>query len=244
MGRKYTYRPPRAHHRLVLGAVAPRYGDALASVDLRSALTPVRDQGREGDCFAFTGAALKEFNCAVWGGGVATPLGAWLSPAYLAWRVRLEEGTFPSDAGASLADTLAVLQQYGVCPESFLPYQMDPAQAGDASCDVAALPYRVAQPQLVDFGDVAQVKAVLSAKKVIAMGFTVYPSFEATGQDGIVSPVGPDEGLIGGHAVLLVGYDQRGWIIRNSWGSSWGDGGYCYQPYGYEDHWLEAWTTS
>lgn len=32
----------------------------------------------------------------------------------------------------------------------------------------------------------------------------------------------------GGHAVCLVGYDENNFIVRNSWGEQWGDGGYAY----------------
>jgi C1A family cysteine protease len=43
------------------------------------------------------------------------------------------------------------------------------------------------------------------------------------------------EQLIGGHAVLAVGYDdaEQSFIVRNSWGTSWGIKGYCMMPYGY-----------
>lgn len=39
-------------------------------------------------------------------------------------------------------------------------------------------------------------------------------------------PVGPDEEYCG-HAVLLVGYDERGFVAKNSWGPEWGDRGFC-----------------
>jgi len=43
------------------------------------------------------------------------------------------------------------------------------------------------------------------------------------------------EQQVGGHAVLAVGYDQakRAFIVRNSWGVSWGFGGYCWFPFEY-----------
>jgi C1A family cysteine protease len=48
------------------------------------------------------------------------------------------------------------------------------------------------------------------------------------------------EKLLGGHGVLICGYDddRSVWIVRNQWG----DHGYCYMPYGYESIWTEAWT--
>jgi C1A family cysteine protease len=41
------------------------------------------------------------------------------------------------------------------------------------------------------------------------------------------------EKLLGGHAVLLVGYNKTNstFIVRNSWGTNWGDRGYFYMPF-------------
>ena len=43
------------------------------------------------------------------------------------------------------------------------------------------------------------------------------------------------ERVVGGHAVCAVGYDdaKQWFIVRNSWGASWGDHGYFYMPYDY-----------
>ena len=51
------------------------------------------------------------------------------------------------------------------------------------------------------------------------------------------------EKFLGGHAMVIVGYNNEGFIIRNSWGINWGDEGYSI--YKYKDwgvHW-EIWTT-
>lgn len=46
----------------------------------------------------------------------------------------------------------------------------------------------------------------------------------------------------GGHAVACVGYNEYGLIIRNSWGSLWGEGGYCTLPYSQLNKIYEAWA--
>ena len=55
----------------------------------------------------------------------------------------------------------------------------------------------------------------------------------STTTTGVVSMPKNTEVLIGGHAMMLVGYDKSNFIVRNSWGDKWGDGGYCYVPYNY-----------
>ena len=39
------------------------------------------------------------------------------------------------------------------------------------------------------------------------------------------------ETMKGGHAVTVVGYNEIGFIIRNSWGTDWGNAGYTALPY-------------
>jgi len=68
-------------------------------------------------------------------------------------------------------------------------------------------------------------------------GFSVYESFESPllAATGVAQLPGPGERLVGGHAVVAVGYDQPSgrFIVRNSWGSGWGMGGYFTMPYQY-----------
>lgn len=246
LGRRYHYRPAHAGNPLKLAskvADGDTIGEVKPAVDLTPLCTPVRNQGQEGACSGFATAALKEVDCAVWGGGT-TPLGEYLSPAYLYARTRRLEGTWPADSGCSLADELSTLTNYGVCPETFLPY--DPGQAGQwptPDCDVAAVAYRCGDPIQVDFSVRDAVKAMLSANRAVAIGFEVPTSFETTGADGIVPDEQPGEAMLGGHAVLVVGYDATGWLVRNSWGCNWARGGYCTMKYGYEALWMEAWVS-
>jgi C1A family cysteine protease len=79
------------------------------------------------------------------------------------------------------------------------------------------------------------INALASGYPVV-VGFLVYSSFmsNAVVRTGMMRyPNVRTEPLLGGHAVLLVGYDNRTrrFIARNSWGSRWGDRGYFYMPY-------------
>lgn len=68
-------------------------------------------------------------------------------------------------------------------------------------------------------------------------GFTVYESFETRKvvETGIASMPRKKERVLGGHAVLAVGYNQKDkrFLVRNSWGTGWGKNGYFTMPYEY-----------
>src|SRR5208283_5114841 len=238
----YRYHPPRADHpliksapkalKLTLAAVPP-------AMDLRNLCLPIRDQGQEGACSGFSTAAFRETSHAL---ATGRPLTGYLSPAYLYAFTRMYDGTFPTDSGASIADEFYVLQNLGVCAETLLQYAADATEQPTAADVVAALPFRLGQPVQVE-RDPASLKSVLASKQTITIGFTVYESFENTGTDGKVPmPNTGSEKILGGHGVLVCGYDDANgwWIVRNQWGQSWGANGYCFMPYGYEQFWTEA----
>jgi C1A family cysteine protease len=81
------------------------------------------------------------------------------------------------------------------------------------------------------------MKGCLAAGYPFVFGFTVYESFEsdAVAKTGVVEMPAPSEKVLGGHAVVAVGYDDstQRFIVRNSWGPGWGMGGYFTIPYAY-----------
>jgi C1A family cysteine protease len=85
--------------------------------------------------------------------------------------------------------------------------------------------------------DVAQMRGCVAAGFPFIFGFTVYESFEsdAVARTGNVPMPEGDERTLGGHAMCVVGYDnpKRLFIVRNSWGPSWGKNGYGTMPYAY-----------
>lgn len=247
--RRYLYRPPPANHPLLLGApMASKAADASTlpnAVDLRNLCLGVRNQGSENACTGFATAAFREVCHAVAAGD--NPLPNYLSPGYLYARARIVGGSFPDDSGGSVADEFDALTNYGVCPEAFLPFSGDPAEAPTPASDVAAAPFRVRQALQVDFTDAAAIKAVLASRQGIAIGFVLYESFEKPASGGrLAIPDVDNERVLGGHSVLVCGYDdsKSWWIARNQYGAGWGDGGYGFMPYGYEKFWTEAWTAA
>jgi len=100
----------------------------------------------------------------------------------------------------------------------------------DARKHEAVLYQRVTQ-------DIQQLRGCLAAGYPFVFGFSVYESFEsdAVAKSGRVPMPKPKEKMLGGHAVLAVGYDHgaKRFIVRNSWGPSWGQKGYFTIPYAY-----------
>ena len=87
--------------------------------------------------------------------------------------------------------------------------------------------------RVADFNGV--IDALASGYPVV-VGFTVYSSFESNSvaKTGVMPyPNISTERVLGGHAVLIVGYNKNRnvFIVRNSWGTGWGDGGYFYMPF-------------
>ncbi len=81
------------------------------------------------------------------------------------------------------------------------------------------------------------MKGCLASGYPYVFGMTVYESFESqsVAQSGHAQMPAAGEQVVGGHAVLAVGYDdsQQWFIVRNSWGNGWGMQGYFTLPYAY-----------
>jgi C1A family cysteine protease len=200
------------------------------SVDLRSDCPPVYDQGELGSCTANAIAAAFEFDL------LRQKLKDFIpSRLFIYYYERLLEGTVSEDAGAAIRDGCKVINLRGVCPESLWPYDTSkfavqpPLAATVAARGDKSLTYKRV-PQTL-----RSMKACLASGFPIVFGINVYQSFMDASNGDIPDPQ-PSEQLLGGHALLCVGYDDstQRFHFRNSWGSSWGDGnGYGTISYGY-----------
>jgi C1A family cysteine protease len=206
-----------------------------SSVDLRKTGFldfPIYDQLELGACTANAIAAALRF-CQVREGLPA------LDPArlFIYWSERDLEGTTGVDGGAELRDGLKVVATTGYPDEALWPYDIVrfADRPSDAAFSAAAKDHVTSYYRVATTAD--SLKRALALGYPVCVGFTVYESFEGpdVAQHGAVPIPGLGESVIGGHAVLCVGYDDDHgeWACRNSWGESWGDGGYFYLPYGY-----------
>jgi hypothetical protein len=205
----------------------PATTSPIAAVDLRSKFPPVYDQGNLGSC---TANAL----CAAF---------AYAAPGYVASRLflyyneRLLENDISHDAGAYIHDGIKALEKYGVCTEAIWPYITHKyAVKPPPACYTAALSDRVLTAQNIQPTLTAMRQALFQGYPFV-FGIQVYSSFEtaAVSANGIVPLPGPNDKLLGGHALVAVGYDdnKKWFIVRNSWGAGWGSRGYGFIPYAY-----------
>jgi C1A family cysteine protease len=204
------------------------------SVDLRGPNMPdVYDQGQLGSCTANAAAGLMQYERRK-AGHAPDFVPARL---FVYYEERVIEGTVGEDSGAQLRDAAKVLATSGVCPETDWPYDIStftrpptPQMFVDAAPHKAVRYARVAQ-------DLTHLKATVAAGNPIMFGFTVYASFESAevARTGVMPMPKRGEQILGGHATLIVGYDDAhsAFLVRNSWGSGWGQGGYFWMPYPY-----------
>ena len=229
--RTFGWQPPqavgRAPHTGARTAVAGFAG--LREEVLIEHLPPVYDQAAVGSCTAQALAAGIEALLPRAGYGAERP-----DRAALYRRERELIGTAGEDSGAIIADGLAVLGEVGWEREEGEP----PGTWGDRwTQPPRSLPPsapRLVNAEPLDF-DVATVCTELDAGHPVVIGLQATRDWEDPTGDTLPEPAGE---VIGGHAVLLVGYDLnlRCFRVRNSWGTSWRDGGYAWLPFA----WLRA----
>lgn len=206
---------------------------AITQVDLTAGFPEVFDQGQLGSCTAQALLGAYEFEMLK----QKEPL-VPLSRLYLYYQERLKEGTVASDAGAAIQDGVWVLQKGpGVCREVVWPYDISKfAVRPSATATADAGNHHVVQCQRVS-DNLNDLRQILVDGNPIVFGIEVFSSFQSpqTEQTGMIPMPGPHDTLEGGHAIVLVGYDDNRQLFkfRNSWGITWGDAGYGYLPYAY-----------
>jgi C1A family cysteine protease len=159
------------------------------------------------------------------------------------------------DCGADLRTSLKAMIRCGAPPERYWPYEADRlAAAPEAFLFTFLEPYRQIRYVRLDsrkstgVQNLQVIKAFLAAGFPSAFGFGVPDSLT---DDGDIPYRPTFDSLLGGQALLAVGYDDR-WLrgsrgallVRSSWGEAWGEDGYGWLPYAYVEEQLatDFWT--
>jgi C1A family cysteine protease len=215
------------HHMMSSHSSNSIHTISFQKVDLRSKFPPPFDQGSLGSC---TANAL----CGVIAYDIPGFIGSRL---FLYYNERYIENDVKNDGGAMLSDGVESLKIYGICPESDWKYDISKFSVKPSQkCYKDAVSHHAVNVKNIN-NTMKDMKNALSNGYPFVVGITIYESFESDDVEktGMVNMPSPSESCYGGHAVVCVGYDdeKKIWIMRNSWGSKWGDGGYFYLPYAY-----------
>jgi len=212
---------------------------AKSSTDLSGGFSPVEDQSDLGSCTANAGVGVLEYF-------ERKAFGTFIDASRLfLYKVTRNLLGWTGDTGAYLRTTMKAMALFGVLPEEKMPYDISKFDDEPSAFDYAyaanyqSLSYfRLDQPGVQPHEVVDRIKAYASGGFPSMFGFTVYNYGNANGEFAFPSRT---DAAIGGHAVVVVGYDDNRQIgahkgafkIRNSWGTGWGQAGYGWLPFEY-----------
>ena len=170
-----------------------------------------------------------------------------LSPLFVYHNAKIYEGRRPIfDAGVYIKDAIRSVKHFGVCAEDIWPYAQQNFTFNPTEESYTDAKKRKIKSyyKLKDFSDILDA---LNNDIPVITSIKTYSNFTKLGWDGSSYLNVPDsrDFLIGGHAVVLVGYNtnKEHLIAKNSFGPAWGDNGYFYIPFEYaKTHFLDSWV--
>jgi hypothetical protein len=219
----------------ILGAVtAPP-----TSKDLRASWWKVGDQGSTGSCVGWGSTdGVMRFHLVKAGklgqNGLLSPRFTWMASKETDEYTARPE-TFIEEAGTSLKAALDICRKYGVVLNSLLPFDIQTKMyLGKEDDFFASASTRKCANYVNMFKNFSQWRAWLASNGPVLVALNVDASWDQAAQThGLIDNFQPAT-VRGGHCVCLVGYRTDGrFIIRNSWGTSWGDQGFGYTSEAY-----------
>jgi hypothetical protein len=201
------------------------------AVDLRKYCTPIADQGQTGRCSAFAWTHATEMSRNILN---AAPVR--LSPNYTMLEIQRYQGDARDyqyayeggDGTAAGPEPGELLAEHGTCRQELWPDDRPTPTVREEQLKADAESYRLqATPWPIAVED---VRKVLSAGCPVHVSMNTGRAFSGVGRDGVFNAAEAASGRHGRHAMLMIGYVGNFFTLKNSWGTDWGDQGYCYVP--------------
>jgi C1A family cysteine protease len=210
-----------------------------SSYSLEKYVASIGDQGQEGTCVGWATtyyAASIAYNVLATKNGFPTTNQWHYDPIYTYENIK-EKNDKTCGEGSYIEDALVLLIEKGAKRK-----ELDPARCGNVpswfssgmtllNVKDAFYLYKKTDSRNAKIEAVCQM---LSENKPVVIGMNLPKSFHFIGRDGEFKPAA-NEAASGGHAMCVVGYDDKkfggAFRIVNSWGSSWGDNGSCWVKY-------------
>lgn len=201
------------------------------AVDLRKYATPVGDQGQTSRCSAFAWTHATELVS-----NLKTGSAPKLSPNFTMLEFQRMQGDAKDfkyaysggDGTTGGPDPGRVLTEQGTCRQELWPDSSEvPVTSERVLAQDATKHTLAAAPLPISLED---ARKVLSAGCPVHISMNTGEAFSDVGRDGMFNAAEAPSGRHGRHAMLMVGYTGNFYIIKNSWGTDWGDNGYCYVP--------------
>jgi hypothetical protein len=190
----------------------------------------IRDGGPEGSVVGQALATALEFQIAKVTGQTHR-----ISPRFIYYAARKIEGTVSADAGAQIKDGIEALRNQGAVEESAWPYVAGEFAKSPPVGLEKAPRFKIKDAKRVS--TLNEIKQALAENGPVVIGVAVYEEFQnaETARTGRVPMPAKNARILGGHAVVIVGYDDATKYTKfaNSWGTGWGDHGFGYLPYEY-----------
>jgi len=202
------------------------------AVDMRPMMPPVYNQGQTSSCTGHASAGYVHYIDRI--NFVFDDPPSRLYPYYKAREIVGDE---KQDCGAQIRNIVKAIADSGIPHENLWPFApenvtRDPGFAADAD----AMLHQATAYHRVNCQSPDEVKAALASGSPVILGIPCFASGimgEDASKFGLVRMPYPGEKNLGGHAILLCGYDSKRFIFRNSWGARWGAKGYGYLPIDY-----------